>query len=79
VRCGAPINVSDVLGSLWELMLESKRNAKQITHRTRIGLNIHTPFVRIKVERLESTFAAENLEFVDVLVTTIVAGGWKTF
>ena len=32
-----------------------------------------------KVEGLQSTFTAENLELVDVLVTTVGAGSGKTF
>jgi len=34
-----------------------------------LGLNIHTPGLVLEVKSLESTLLAENLEFVDNLVT----------
>lgn len=34
-----------------------------------LGLNVYTPGLVLEVESLESTLLAENLEFVDNLVT----------
>ena len=54
------------------------RCGEKSTHRAGIRLNVNTPLCRVQVERLESTFSAENFELVDVLVTTVVTGIGET-
>ncbi|KAH3660301.1 hypothetical protein OGAPHI_006887 [Ogataea philodendri] len=46
----------------------------QVGWRSRKRLNIHTPFVCIKVESFQSSGLTEQLHSVDVLVTTVVSG-----
>ena len=38
------------------------------------ALNVDTPLLRVETESLQSTLLAEQLDLVDVLVTTVVAG-----
>lgn len=42
------------------------------------ALDVDTPLLGVKVEGLEGTVLAENLDLVDVLVATIVAGAGET-
>ena len=42
------------------------------------ALNVDTPLLGVEVEGLKGTVLAENLNLVDVLVATIVAGAGKT-
>jgi len=51
----------------------------QLCCRPGVGLNVNPPLGRIKVKRLQGTLSAENLEFVDPFVPSVVAGVWKTF
>lgn len=51
---------------------------KKPTYTTRVGLNVDTPFGRVEVEGLEGTLAAEDFEFIDVLVTTVIASVGET-
>lgn len=49
------------------------------TYTTRVRLDVDAPLCGVEVERLEGTLAAQNLELVDVLVTTIVTSVGETF
>lgn len=42
------------------------------------ALNVDTPLLGVEVEGLKGTVLAENLDLVDVLVATIVAGAGET-
>jgi hypothetical protein len=42
------------------------------------ALDVDTPFLRVEVEGLESTGLAQELDLVDVLVATVVAGAGVT-
>jgi len=72
--------------SIFENLLGSLRGHQQArsteqnttTYATRVGLNINTPLCGVEVERLESTFTAENLELVDVLIAAVVPGVGET-
>jgi hypothetical protein len=48
------------------------------TYTAGIRLDVDTPLCGVKVEGLKGTFATENFEFIDVLVTTIVPSIGKT-
>ena len=50
----------------------------QSTYATGIGLDIDPPLGGFEVERLEGTLLAQDLELVDVLVTTVVTRVGKT-
>jgi len=43
-----------------------------------LGLNVNTPGLVFEVESLESTLLAENFEFVDNLVSSVVTSTGKT-
>lgn len=47
-------------------------NTGNMTHTTRVGLNINTPLGGVEVERGESAFPAENFKLINVLITTVV-------
>ena len=49
------------------------------TYTSRIGLHVDAPFGRVEMECFKCALAAENLELIDVFVTTVVARTWKTF
>lgn len=40
---------------------------------------VDAPLSRIEIKRLQGTFSAEIFEFVDPLVSSVVAGTWETF
>lgn len=48
------------------------------TYTTRIRLDIDAPLGGVKVECLQSTLAAKGLEFINILVTTVVTGVGET-
>ena len=57
----------------------SSGSRAESTYATRVGLDVDTPLCGVEVERLEGTLAAQDLELVDVLVTTIVTSVGETF
>jgi hypothetical protein len=59
-------------------MRQSSEMQQRETYTTRIRLNIDAPLGGVKVERQQSTLAAKGLEFVNILVTTIVSGVGET-
>jgi hypothetical protein len=72
-------NACNILGSLKErVLVRETRCGEASTHRTGIRLDVDTPLCRVQVERLESTFSAENFELVDILVTTVVTSIGET-
>jgi len=67
--------------SIKRFHVQSKKNIWQdvgSTHGAGVGLNVDTPLCRVQVERLEGPLPAEDLEFIDILVTTIVTGIGET-
>ena len=51
----------------------------QLCCRPGIGLNVDAPLGRIKVKRMQGTLSAENFEFVDPFVSSVVASIRKAF
>lgn len=49
-----------------------------MTYTTRVRLNVNTPLRRVEIERGKSTFPAQNLKLIDVLVTTVVTSVRQT-
>jgi hypothetical protein len=43
------------------------------TYTARVGLDVDTPDIRVEIESLECTLLAEDLEFIDELVSAIIA------
>jgi hypothetical protein len=51
----------------------------KVGRRTRKRLNIHSPFLRVKIESFQSSLLAQQFNLIDVFVSSIVASSRVTF